>query len=136
MKKVIILTHGDLCRGFASAMKVISADEHDLALISIQSEDAVETIQAKIEKECSSADSSCPILLLTDVPFGSSTQTAIPYLEKYANLYIVSGLNLGLLMGVLMEDFNEDIESKLRELVEQSQQTVMFINDLLQNSEE
>lgn len=77
-----------------------------------------------------------PVILMTDIPVGSTTQIAIPFLEDYANLYIVTGLNLGLLLEVALNPMEDDVSTILREAVEASRQTLLFINDQLDSNEE
>ena len=77
-----------------------------------------------------------PVILMTDIPVGSTTQIAIPFLEDYANLYIVTGLNLGLLLEVALNPMEDDVSTILREAVEASRQTLLFINDQLDSDEE
>ena len=73
---------------------------------------------------------------MTDIPVGSSTQIAIPFLETFPNLYILTGLNLGLLLEITLNPMEGDISAILREAVEASRQTLLFINDQLDSNEE
>jgi len=137
MKRVILVTHGELGIGFASAMKVISAEEADLETIALCPEDSPETLAGNIRAVLEKYAPEDLKILLTDVPFGSTTQTSIPFLMETENLYIVSGTNLGLLMGVLMEPFEDsDISGKLHDLIGQSRDTVVLINDMLNDCDD
>ena len=52
---------------------------------------------------------------------------------KRQELYLISGLNLGLLVSVAMMDFTEDREENLRQLrlaVEEAKETITVINEL------
>ncbi|MBQ1530758.1 MAG: hypothetical protein K6F23_13135 [Solobacterium sp.] len=137
MKRVVLLTHGELGRGFMSAMKVISAEDADIQTIALQPEDSPETLTGKIAETLGKYEASDLKILMTDVPFGSTTQTAIPFLMETENLYIVSGTNLGLLMGVLMDTFEDcSVTERLHDLIAQSRETVSLINDMLDDSDE
>ncbi len=120
-----------------SAMKVISAEDADIQTIALQPEDSPETLTGKIAETLGKYEASDLKILMTDVPFGSTTQTAIPFLMETENLYIVSGTNLGLLMGVLMDTFEDcSVTERLHDLIAQSRETVSLINDMLDDSDE
>jgi PTS system mannose-specific IIA component len=118
-------------------MQVISAEKAAVETIALQPEDSPETLAEKIRTVLNSFEPEDVKILLTDVPFGSTTQTAIPFLAETENLYIVSGTNLGLLMGILMEPFEEgNVTEKLHELIDQSKATLSLINDMMNESDE
>ena len=80
-----------------------------------------------------SFENDAPTVLLTDLPGGSTTQAAIALLAERPELYLISGLNLGLLVSVAMMDFTEDREENLRQLrlaVEEAKETITVINEL------
>lgn len=137
MKRTVLFTHGGLCEGFRSAMTVIGAGEpEELYTMSMVEGEAPETAEAELRGILSQFDENDVIILLTDIPFGSTTQVAIPFLAEFNNLFIATGTTLALLMAVLMEDFDEgDPADHLRELCEQSKGTVSFINDMLKDAE-
>ncbi|MCH1941739.1 hypothetical protein [Holdemania massiliensis] len=136
MKHVVLLTHGRLCEGFASALQVISGMENSLTLISMEAQDSPETMTQRVKQVLDSFPAEDPLILMTDIPVGSTTQIAIPFLETFPNLYILTGLNLGLLLEITLNPMEGDISAILREAVEASRQTLLFINDQLDSNEE
>ena len=136
MKQLVLLTHGHLCEGFASALQVIAASDTPLTLISMEAQDSPDTMRERVGQVLARFPAEDPVILMTDIPVGSTTQTAIPFLETYANLYIVTGLNLGLLLEIALNPMEGDINAILRDAVEASRQTLLFINDQLDSSEE
>lgn len=137
MKRTIVFTHGGLCEGFRSAMTVIGAEEpKELYTLSIRPGESPEEAEAELRELLNKFDPSDIKILLTDIPYGSTTHVAIPFLAEFSNLYIATGVTLGLLMAVLMEEFEEtDIMEHLHNLCEQSKETVSFINDMLKDAE-
>lgn len=71
-------------------------------------------------------------IVLTDIPYGSTSVTVMPWLATTPNLYVISGLNLALLLGVSMQEFTpgQEIE-ELHSLIEQAKETVTLLNDQL-----
>ena len=134
MKRTILFTHGELCLGFKSAMNVIGAEEpKELYCLSMRPGEAPETAEGELKGILSKFDENDTKIVLTDIPYGSTTHVAIPMLENYKNLFIVSGVTLGLLMGVLMEDIdNDSAMESLDNLCNQSKETVVFMNKLME----
>ena len=72
-----------------------------------------------------------PVIILTDIPGGSTTQAAVRVLGDRNNLYLVSGMNLGLLIELAVTEFDEDRagnEELIREAVEQAKSNLMLIS--------
>jgi mannose/fructose-specific phosphotransferase system component IIA len=131
VKNIILITHGDLCKGFISAYDVICGGEDILSAIPLYSEDSPETMAEKIKTALQGSKADDFIIIMTDIPAGSTTKSAIPFLYEYKNLYIISGLNLGLLLEIALCPFEEDISETIRHVVEQSKENIQFINDCL-----
>lgn len=136
MKHIVLLTHGHLCEGLASALQVISGSDNPLTLLCMEAQDSPDTMHSRVHQVLERFPAADPVILMTDIPVGSTTQIAIPFLEDYANLYIVTGLNLGLLLEVALNPMEDDVSTILREAVEASRQTLLFINDQLDSNEE
>ena len=72
-----------------------------------------------------------PVIILTDIPGGSTTQAAVRVLGDRDNLYLVSGMNLGLLIELAVTEFDENRagnEELIREAVEQAKSNLMLIS--------
>ena len=110
MKRILILTHGKLSNGFKSAHDVISAAESSLTTVSLDPSDSPESLNEKIKNVLESWDKDDLKIVLTDIPYGSTSLTVMPWITTTPNLYVISGLNLALLLGVSMQetDFSEE----------------------------
>lgn len=73
-----------------------------LTLLCMEAQDSPDTMHSRVHQVLERFPAADPVILMTDIPVGSTTQIAIPFLEDYANLYIVTGLNLGLLLEVAL----------------------------------
>lgn len=75
-------------------------------------------------------------MIITDIAGGSTTQAALEALSYKENIYLLTGLSLGLLLEVVLADFTdskaENIEI-LNEIIENSRQTINLITDLEEN---
>ena len=134
MRKILILTHGDLCKGFNSALAVITAGSNKADTLSINADDNEKVVIDRLENYINEFKED-QIIILTDIPFGSSTQFAMKMLVENNNLYIVTGINLALLLELILGDDVDDINQSIRNAIISSQQTLLFINDQLDNDE-
>lgn len=133
MKKILVITHGNLCEGLKSSMEVIMGDSSMIDTISVTVSDSPQTIQDKIQAYIDATAIQTPIFILTDIPAGSTTTVSAPYMLARANIYIISGLNLGMLLAIAMQNVEEgDIKANIKDILEEAKSTIMFVNDQLQ----
>ena len=97
---VVIVTHGRLAEGFASAVEVLlgSADTvHPICIDETGGQDVATLVSAALDA-CAG-----PVVVVTDVLAGSTTQAAVPVaLER--GVPLVTGANLGLVMELVMAE--------------------------------
>ncbi len=132
MKKVIVLTHGRLSEGFLSAFKMIGGGDNEFDTIVMEDKDSPKALTEKIREKLCAYGENDTIILMTDIPSGSTTKIAALFLNDYKNLYIVSGVNLGLLLEIMLDPM-EDAEDSIRKAIERSKETIQFINDELKD---
>lgn len=130
--RILVLTHGELSKGFKSAHEVISAAESSISTVSLEPSDSPESLNEKIKAVLETWDEEDMKIVLTDIPYGSTSVTVMPWLATTPNLYVISGLNLALLLGVSMQEFTPGQETEeLHSLIEQAKETVTLLNDQL-----
>lgn len=130
MKKVIVLTHGKLSEGFLSAFETIGGKENGFETIAMEAKDSPSIVLKKIQNTLAKYSSDDTIILLTDIPAGSTTKIAVSFLKDYKNLYIVSGINLGLLLEIMLDPM-EEVDESIRRAISLSKESIQFINDEL-----
>ena len=135
MKKILIITHGDLCKGYNSALEVITTQKDKVDVIGIHPEDNQEVITSKIDNYIKQ-NANNSIVILTDIPVGSTTQFSIPFVATYKNVYLVTGINLALVLELVLNDSEDNIAQDIINAIEESKQTLLFINDQLNDNED
>jgi mannose/fructose-specific phosphotransferase system component IIA len=129
-KHILLLTHGNMAVGLCSSLDVIGVDSSILHTICLQMEDSPTYIKQKIEQFMDKRPDNAIVFILTDIPFGSTTQIAFPFLTV-PDVYLISGLNLGLLLGIVLEPMDKEPEIFIRDTLSKAQQTLLLANDLL-----
>ena len=132
-KNMILLTHGDLATGIIQSAQLILGKIPNLFSISICLDETVEDIINEIKKIEASFFEEKPIIIVTDIPGGSTTQAAIKVIEGQKDKYLITGLNLGLLLTLvtlpLTKDRNDNL-IKLKNAVLEAKNTIQIVDNL------
>jgi mannose/fructose-specific phosphotransferase system component IIA len=138
MNHIIILTHGDFCEGIAQSCSFILGDIADIRTISIRMDSSIDSVVAALDQMVTENGDE-PVVVATDIPGGSTSQAALRILPDHRNMYLVTGLNLGLLLELAVMDLGEDREenlSMLREAVEEIKEQLLLLNDTIECADE
>lgn len=133
MKNIILLTHGDFSKGILQSSRFILGTTENITALSISLNETVQEVKDMIEKSWKDFNNQEPTIIVTDLPGGSTTQVAIQYLSDHEQFYLISGLNLGLLLELILVDLTKDKESNLkilRKIVEKARRTITLVNDI------
>ncbi|MDR2975775.1 MAG: PTS sugar transporter subunit IIA [Streptococcaceae bacterium] len=128
-RKILILTHGKFAEGIADSLRMISGIE-EVSRISIAEDDSPEDVRSQISAFIASAEEDSDIIVLTDIQGGSSTQAAFPFLQTQQNLHLVTGLNLGLLLEIVLST-EENTAAGIEKAVENAKSSIVYLNKLL-----
>ena len=132
MNHVVLLTHGEFSKGIAQSCEFILGNVPDLKALSITMETSMEQA-ADMLREAVESFGNQKVIVVTDMAAGSTTQAALRIIPEYENVYLLTGLNLGLLIGLLMTDLTDQKEENvklLKSIAAQAKDTILFLNDM------
>lgn len=132
MNHVVPLTHGEFSKGIAQSCEFILGNVPDLKALSITMETSMEQA-ADMLREAVESFGNQKVIVVTDMAAGSTTQAALRIIPEYENVYLLTGLNLGLLIGLLMTDLTDQKEENiklLKSIAAQAKDTILFLNDM------
>ena len=132
MNHVFLLTHGEFSKGIAQSCEFILGNVPDLKALSITMETSMEQA-ADMLREAVESFGNQKVIVVTDMAAGSTTQAALRIIPEYENVYLLTGLNLGLLIGLLMTDLTDQKEENiklLKSIAAQAKDTILFLNDM------
>ena len=132
MNHVVLLTHGEFSKGIAQSCEFILGNVPDLKALSITMETSMEQA-ADMLREAVESFGNQKVIVVTDMAAGSTTQAALRIIPEYENVYLLTGLNLGLLIGLLMTDLTDQKEENiklLKSVAAQAKDTILFLNDM------
>lgn len=138
MTNIILFSHGQLATGLADSCKLIIGENH-FKVLNILLDQNIQEIKNNLDVMIQSFDDNQPVIAVTDIPGGSTTQTAIQRISDNKLLYVVTGMNLGLVMSLsflsLSQD-DEDNKNKIRDAIEESQKGIYLVNDVISCNDE
>lgn len=131
MKNIILVTHGDFAKGILSSLQLVMGDVPGVDYVSITAQETIAEIVAMIREKKASYGNGRPTVIITDIAGGSTTRAALEAAAAEPGIYVLTGLNLGLLLEVALMEPGEDdtaIRSKLRTAVDHSK-AMMYLVD-------
>ena len=132
MNHVVLLTHGEFSKGIAQSCEFVLGNVPDLKALSITMETSMEQA-ADMLREAVELFGNQQVIVVTDMAAGSTTQATLRIISEYENVYLLTGLNLGLLIGLLMTDLTDQKEENiklLKSIAAQAKDTILFLNDM------
>ncbi|MEG0077093.1 PTS sugar transporter subunit IIA [Anaerorhabdus sp.] len=131
MKKILVITHGTFAEGIKESVNVIMGDNSMIDTYCVTVSSSPEEVKQSISDYMSQIEKHIPVLVLTDIPAGSTTACSAPLLAEYPNMHLVSGLNLGMMLAFAMQAIEEgDIDENIRNVIDDAKNTMLYINDV------
>lgn len=120
MRKIIVASHGKLSQGIVNTLGIIMGEEsvNSILTYSLFPGEDVKEIADSIESElkCNS-EKQLDYIILTDL-LGGSVDNAILKFIAYPNVWVISGVNLMLLLGIILSDPSKATQNILEEAIE------------------
>lgn len=126
MNYIILASHGELSKGMHDSLKMLVGDVKDkVRYLSLKvGENATEMFSdlAKLVKE----DINKKYILVTDLFGGSVNTAAMELFENSDNLFLVSGMNLGLVLELYLMSEDAD-ENTIQKRIDESSSKIMLL---------
>lgn len=139
MKNLVLVTHADFAKGILTSLNLVLGQVRDVDYVSITAKETIPGIASMIEGKIRAFGNGNPTVIMTDIAGGSTTQAAMKLLGSRPEIYLVTGLNLGLLLEIALLPMGEGPEADkamLRTAIENSRNTMNLVNDLMECNQE
>lgn len=103
MKKIIIVSHGDMAQGMKDTLEMIAGSQENIFALSMKADENPDHISSRVMEIYNGNISEDSYLIASDLP-GGSVNTAMMQFLKQKNTYLVSGVNLVFLLEYLFSD--------------------------------
>lgn len=135
MRRYVIASHAHFAQGIKESVELLAGAREDVVSLSmfVDGRDDIAAEAARIVEETSEEDE---LVICTDLFGGSVNNEFTKVLQRRPNTYLVTNMNLPLLIQLLFSDPAAPIASTIREIVAADDTRVKFINDLISNGDE
>ncbi len=123
--KILLVSHGEFAQGLCSTMREFFGADNIYAA-SVTAENGTADLLASAERYLAEWGDE-QVVICSDLKSGSANQTVTPMITR-PNTFLISGMNLSLVMQLQMED---DITPEtLHEIIDLSKQDMVLMNEL------
>ena len=127
---MVLVTHGRLATEFLAALEHVVGPQKDVVAIAIGPDDDMEERRKEILDSVAKVDSGAGVVLVTDMFGGTPSNLAISIMDK-ANVEVIAGLNLPLLIKLAELREAETLESAVEGAQEAGRKYINVASKLL-----
>ena len=133
MRHYVIASHGGFSKGIYESIKIIIGEQTGVDIITafIDGKNDIEALVSGTLEKISSSDE---IFVCTDVFGGSVNTEFMKQLKTYKNLYLITGMNLPLLMQLFLST-EENTERMILDIVNSEDTHVKYCNLLIETED-
>lgn len=133
MRKLLLISHGQLANGFIDTLKLFLGEDHPFTAICAYGEGCSD-VDEELNKFIASVNEEDEVLICSDIFGGSVNQKVLPLLSR-EKTFIISGMNLALLLQIGTYPQEEPLNDEIcRNFTQQAMEAVVYVNDAM-NSE-
>jgi len=133
MRKFLIATHGSFAGGILSSLELIAGKIENIFTIEAYS-DGNKSFDEQIDKVLLQTDKTDELIIFTDLMGGSVTNQIIRSALR-ENVFIVSGVNLPLLLDIVLADADIPVEEVIETGISNSKNQIVFVNKLIPSND-
>lgn len=133
MNKVILASHGKLAEGMYDSVKMIIGNVDHLSFYGLKEGQDNNEIAKAIESFILERREDTYIIVCDLL--GGSVSNAVSRLSVLDNVYVINGMNMGLVISLLLENGNLD-EERINELIDESKTGINLVSLSLNSSED
>ncbi len=127
---LVLVTHGRLAEEFVSAMEHVVGPQKLVEAVCIGPDDNMENRRQDIIKAVAAAEMGDGVIVLTDMFGGTPSNLAISILEE-ANIEVIAGVNLPLLVKLASVRKSSDMATAVTEACDAGRKYIKLASDVL-----
>lgn len=128
MRRFIVATHAYMSKGIVSSLELIMGKQQNVTFICAYVEKD-RPFQRDLEKELDSYGPNDEVVIFTDLFGGSVNNEVIQVAAKRDHIYVVTGINLILLISIILASEESNIEEIIRLSIDEARKGMMYCND-------
>lgn len=133
-RKFLIATHGTLAAGIKSSLDIIIGAVDNVFLLQAYIDEQT-SVEAELQKVMTRFSEHDELIVFTDILGGSITNQILQHALR-PNVYVVSGVNLPLVIDILLSDSGTPAEEVINAAIENAKEQMVFVNKLMNRQQE
>ncbi|MBK9389420.1 MAG: PTS N-acetylglucosamine transporter subunit IIBC [Bacteroidetes bacterium] len=129
MRNYLITSHGYFAAKILYRLEIIAGKNKNIKTIEAYT-DGNKSIDGQIDSVIEKLDSSDELIIFTDLMGGSITNQLLKYTLR-KNTYIVSGVNLPLLLDITLAETDIPASEVIEAAIENAREQILFVNKLI-----
>ena len=132
----MLTSHAYLVQGMKASLELILGEQECVDVVCAYT-DGQYDIKVEIEKKLTALQPEDELIVITDL-FGGSVNNEFTSLLTNTDkkIYLISGMNLALVMNLVVnKDEDADMESMIKDCMEESKGMMIYCNDLLKQED-
>lgn len=125
MNKIILASHGKLAEGMYDSVKMIIGNVDDLSFCGLKEGQDNNEIAEEIADFISGSEEKHQYIIVCDL-LGGSVSNAVSRLSALPNVFVINGMNMGLVISLLLQK-EELNEGKILELIDESKAGINLV---------
>ena len=130
---LVIVTHGNLADEFVAALEHVVGPQKMIETVCIGPDDQMDNRRQDIMEAVAAADTGAGVIVLTDMFGGTPSNLAISILKE-ANIEVIAGVNLPLLVKLAGVRKSADLQTAVGEAYHAGRKYIKLASGLLDDS--
>ena len=128
---IVVVSHGILSEQLIATASLILGEAKDVKAITFSAKESLEDLRRKTN-EAADKFSSDGCLILTDIMGGSATNVSIEIMKKRDNVYVLTGVNLPMLIEAINSRENCDIKALSAQVSNSGNRSIINLKELFE----
>lgn len=129
---VLVATHGNMARGIEDAVDMICGTQEGFKVVSLERGQDAESFGLEIEKNIEKLDEGQGVIILVDLLGATPMNQAALNLYKSDKVYVITGVNLPMVITATMERMCFDSAKDLSEkIISDGKESILGVRELL-----
>lgn len=120
MLRIIISSHGNLCNEIKNTVEMFSGEIDNCYTVPLLTGQSIDDFESKMNGLVEKFDLNDELIIVTDLRGGTPYNIGIKTLFGREKTWVISGMNVPMLLSIAMRDDDEDIDEMISNSIDQS----------------
>lgn len=125
MRRIVLVSHGELAQGMMSSLEMIAGKQPHVTAMSAYMQDSPDITKTLLSM-ASELGKGDEMVIVTDL-LGGSVNNEASQLRTIPNTFVVSGMNLGLVLSLALSD-EKDTVAMIKESIEGARRQLVWMD--------